>query len=231
MVRGFAAWLITVDPRREVPAFGLIPARRRRPKPHIFSKQETTRLMAEAARLTESKGPRAFTYVTLIGLLSATGLRPAEANALDRADVDLENGVLSIRQTKFGKSRFVPLSESTRAALVLYAKSATRSGHSVPAKRFLYRRGANDWLEVRYVARSPESHATSVCGRHLRKGVVAAASRLSPQLCNTTADRMVPRWLRCRPGTAQTRHISRACRCQPHILVHRSSSRAFGTGN
>jgi Phage integrase family len=49
-------------------------------------------------------------------------LRPAEALALDRTDVDLENGVLSIRQTKFGKSRFVPVSESTRAALVLYAK-------------------------------------------------------------------------------------------------------------
>jgi integrase len=122
MVRGFAAWLSTVDPRMEVPASGLLPARRRRPKPHIFTEQEIARLMAEAARLTESKGSRALTYVTIIGLLSATGLRPAEALALDRADVDLENGVLSIRQTKFGKSRFVPVSESTRAALVRYAK-------------------------------------------------------------------------------------------------------------
>ena len=122
MVRGFAAWLSTVDPRTEVPAFGLLPARRRRPKPYIFTKLEVARLMAEAARLTEPKGSRALTYVTLIGLLSTTGLRPAEALALDIADVDLENGILSIRQTKFGKSRFVPVSESTRAALLRYAK-------------------------------------------------------------------------------------------------------------
>src|SRR5437762_2136663 len=94
MVRGFARWFSMVDARTEVPASGLLPARRRRPKPYIFTQQETARLMAEAAHLTESKGPRALTYVTLIGLLNATGLRPAEALALDKADVDLENGVL-----------------------------------------------------------------------------------------------------------------------------------------
>jgi len=122
MVRGFATWLSTVDPRTEVPVSGLLPARRRRPKPHIFTDREVARLMAAAARLTEPKGPRAFTFVTLIGLLSVTGLRPAEAMALDKADVDLENGILSIRQTKFGKSRFVPVSVSTRAALLRYAR-------------------------------------------------------------------------------------------------------------
>jgi integrase len=127
MVRGFAAWLSTIDPRTEVPASRLLPARRRRPKPHIFTEQETSRLIAEAARLTESKGPRALTCATLIGLLAATGLRPAEAVALDRADVDLENGILSIRQTKFGKSRFVPVSDSTLEALARYAKKRDES--------------------------------------------------------------------------------------------------------
>lgn len=122
MVRGFATWLSSIDPRTQVPASRLLPARRRRRKPHIFTDQEVAKLMAKAANLKEPKGPRALTYLTLIGLLSATGLRPGEATALDRADVDLENGILSIRQTKFGKSRFVPVSESTRAALVRYAK-------------------------------------------------------------------------------------------------------------
>lgn len=60
------------------------------------------------------------TYSTLIGLLVATGLRPSEAIGLDRSDVDLVNGILSIRETKFGKSRFVPVEESTRAALERY---------------------------------------------------------------------------------------------------------------
>src|SRR5713101_2343051 len=122
MVRRFASWLSTVDPRTEVPPPRLLAARRRRNKPHIFTEQEIGRLMGEAARLTSPTGLRAMTYATLIGLLSATGLRPGEALALDLADVDLQNGILAIRETKFGKSRFVPIQDSTRAALARYAK-------------------------------------------------------------------------------------------------------------
>ena len=75
-----------------------------------------------AARLPSPKGLRAQTHVTLIGLLAATGLRPGEALALDVHDVDLHDGVLKIRKTKFGKSRFVPVEETTRAALARYAE-------------------------------------------------------------------------------------------------------------
>ncbi|MEM5439370.1 tyrosine-type recombinase/integrase [Paraburkholderia diazotrophica] len=65
---------------------------------------------------------RALTYSTLIGLLVATSLRPGEALRLDRSDVDLVSGILSIRESKFGKSRFVPVQESTRLALEHYAQ-------------------------------------------------------------------------------------------------------------
>ena len=122
MVRGFASWLSTIDSRTQVPPHRLLPSRRRRNKPHIFSPQEIGRLMKEASRLASSTGLRPLTYTTLIGLLTATGLRPGEALALNNSDVDLNNGILSIRQSKFGKSRFVPLTDSTRAALVKYAK-------------------------------------------------------------------------------------------------------------
>jgi integrase len=122
MVRRFAAWLTAVDPRTEVPPRRLLEVRRRRKKPHIFTDQEIEGLMVEAARLPSPTGLRALTYVTLIGLLAATGLRPGEALALKICDVDLDNGVLAIRQTKFGKSRFVPVEESTRAALLRYAQ-------------------------------------------------------------------------------------------------------------
>jgi len=122
MVRQFAAWLSTIDPRTEVPPHRLLTARRRRNKPHIFTEQEIVQLMAEAGRLTSPTGLRALTYTTLIGLLTATGLRPGEALALDRSDVDLDSGILAIRETKFGKSRFVPVSDSTRVALQDYAK-------------------------------------------------------------------------------------------------------------
>jgi site-specific recombinase XerD len=122
MVRLFACWLSAIDPRTEVPPRRMLPARRRRNKPHIFSQQEIAQLMEKAGRIHSPTGMRALTYATLIGLLSCTGLRPGEALALDRADVDMQSGILSIRDTKFGKSRFVPLDESTKIALGRYAK-------------------------------------------------------------------------------------------------------------
>jgi len=122
MVRGFAVWLSALDPRTEVPPRRILEARRQRNKPHIFTDNEIGRLMAEAARLSSPRGLRALTLVTLIGLLAATGLRPGEALALDTPDVDLQNAILTIRQTKFGKSRFVPVEDSTRAALAHYAE-------------------------------------------------------------------------------------------------------------
>ena len=78
--------------------------------------------MAAARRLASWNGRRAHTYTTLIGLLASTGLRPGEALRLQQPDVDLEHGRLFIRDSKFGKSRFVPLHESTRAALAKYAR-------------------------------------------------------------------------------------------------------------
>jgi site-specific recombinase XerD len=122
MVRGFASWLSTIDSRTQVPPRHLLAARRRRNKPHIFTQKEIGLLMAESSRLASPSGLRASTFSTLIGLLTATGLRPGEALSLNRADVDLDNGILAIRQSKFGKSRFVPVADSTRVALADYAK-------------------------------------------------------------------------------------------------------------
>jgi len=121
-VRRFAAWLSVTDPRTEVPPRGLLRARHRRNTPHIFADHEIEQLMGEAARLSSPTGLRALTQETLIGVLVATGLRPGEALALDVQDVDLQDGILSVRRTKFGKSRFVPVHESVRAALAHYAE-------------------------------------------------------------------------------------------------------------
>jgi integrase len=78
-------------------------------------------LMAAAAQRRSRNGLRGLTYTTLIGLLAATGLRPGEALILDRSDVDLDEGILSIRESKFGKSRLVPIAPSTRDVLHQYA--------------------------------------------------------------------------------------------------------------
>ena len=125
-VRGFAKWLNAADIRNEIPPKHLLNARRRRNPPHIYTNREIEQFMAQAARLQSPTGIRALTYSTLIGLLVATGLRPSEALGLDRSDVDLVSGILSIRESKFGKSRFVPIEESTRAALERYAQGRDR---------------------------------------------------------------------------------------------------------
>lgn len=136
-VRGLATWLSATDPRTEIPPRGLLEARHRRKTPHIFTELEIQQLMAEAVRLPSRRGLRGRTYATLIGLLAATGLRPGEALALDMADVDLRDGVLAVRDTKFGKSRFVPIEDSTRAALAQYAARDRRLSPQDRTEAFL----------------------------------------------------------------------------------------------
>ena len=125
-VRRFAAWLSATDPRTEIPPQGLLPHRYRRRPPYIYSDEEVAQIVRRAARLGSPLGLRARTFATLFGLLAATGLRLSEALHLDRDDVDLYAGVLAIRRTKFGKSRFVPIHDSTRAALRRYAQHRDR---------------------------------------------------------------------------------------------------------
>jgi integrase/recombinase XerD len=117
-----STWLSATDPRTEIPPPGLLPDRYRRHPPYIYSDEEVAHIVREAARLRSPLGLRAHTYGTLFGLLAATGLRLGEALTLDRDDVDLSAGVLAIRRAKFGKSRFVPVHDSTRRALRRYAQ-------------------------------------------------------------------------------------------------------------
>ena len=77
--------------------------------------------MAAAGQLASASGLRGATYKTLLGLLAATGLRPGEGPKLDVGDVDLVGGVLTVRESKFGKSRLVPLERSAQTELMAYA--------------------------------------------------------------------------------------------------------------
>ena len=118
-VRGFARYLVGVDPATEVPPRGLLPQPTRWQGPFIFSPADIEVIMNRAASFTPPL--RSATYVTLIGLLAATGLRIGEAIKLDRADIDWSTGVLLIRESKFGKSRLVPVTATTLQALADYA--------------------------------------------------------------------------------------------------------------
>lgn len=125
-VRRFAAWLSATDPRTEVPPEGLLPQRYRRASPYLYSDEEIACVVGEAARLPSPSGLRAHTYATLFGLLATTGMRLSEALSLDRGDVELSDAVLAVRHAKFGKSRFVPIHDSTCAALRRYARERDR---------------------------------------------------------------------------------------------------------
>lgn len=126
MVRRFAEYLSTTDPRTEIPPQELLPYRYRRKPPYIYTDVEIFNLICAGQQLTPPGGLRAHTYSTLIGLIAVTGMRISEPIGLDRKDVDLKQGVLTVRQTKFGKSRFVPLHPSTTEKLREYARLRDR---------------------------------------------------------------------------------------------------------
>lgn len=119
--RGFARYLSGIDASTEVPPLGLMPRRAPWRRPFIYSAADIDGLL-ELARQTIVSPLRAATYQTLIGLLAASGLRIGEAIKLDRSDVDWAQGVLLIRESKFGKSRLVPLHPSSMRALMGYAQ-------------------------------------------------------------------------------------------------------------
>jgi integrase len=126
IVRCLARYLAAIEPGTEIPPRGLLGSAHRRTTPHVYSEAEVAALLTEARRLGHPACLRPRTYVTLIGLLASTGLRISEALRLRRGDFQDDPGVLIIRQTKFGKSRLVPVHSTTRAALVHYARHRDR---------------------------------------------------------------------------------------------------------
>jgi integrase len=119
-VRGFARHVANIDPETEVPPAGILP-RLKRARPYVYSDAEVRALLAAALALPPATGLRRWTYHHLFGLIAVTGMRLSEAIGLQRSNVDLDEGVLTIRQSKFGKSRLVPLHRTTREALFSYA--------------------------------------------------------------------------------------------------------------
>jgi integrase len=120
IVRCFAKYQLGVEPETEVPPTGILGPAHRRTTPYIYSPSELVQLVKAASSIPSKRGLRAKTYATLLGLLACTGLRISEARRLKCADVDLELGTLRIRETKFKKSRIVPLHPSARLKLRQY---------------------------------------------------------------------------------------------------------------
>ena len=137
IIRGFARYRISADPRTEIPAVGLLKFRSRRARPYLYSEDEIRRLLEAALKMKSPHRLQPHTYYCLFGLLAVSGMRLGEAINLHPQDVDWTQGVLTIRGAKFGKSRLVPLHPSTLAVLLDYAKLRDKIFIERPVSTFL----------------------------------------------------------------------------------------------
>lgn len=149
LLRGFLRYLKTCRPETEIPDHHLL-ENWRRPHPYIFTDSEIIRLLRNAAKLEEHhsegdyRGLRHHTYETLLGLLACTGLRVSEAQNLLVSDVLVQDkpARLLVRDSKFGKSRWVPVHATCAERLRDYAKSRNISSHDLNQTFFVSHDGS-----------------------------------------------------------------------------------------
>ncbi len=140
-VRGFARYRSATDPRTQIPAQGLLPFKPKRARPYLYSDAEIRSLLCAALNMPcryERGKLRPWVYYCLFGLLSVSGLRLGEARNLEVQDVDLKAAVLTIRGTKFGKTRLVPLHASTCKVLADYIDRRKRHWGQRPVSSYLF---------------------------------------------------------------------------------------------
>ena len=168
-VRGLARYLHAIDRAHEIQPRALLAVLRRRPAPYIFTPDQIVEVLRTTRRLRPPL--RAPTYRTLLGLLATTGMRLGEAFALTRTDVDLVEGMVTIRHAKFDRIRLVPLHPSVAAALRAYAAARDRLCPTASSDRFF----------------------VSVTGRPLRRGEADHVFREITGLIGLRTDTVHPR--------------------------------------
>lgn len=126
VLRPFAKYSAQFEPGTAILPNRYFGPAHRRLVPHIYTGQEIASMLSAASRLMPVGGLRPLTYRTLFGLLAATGLRVSEARLLKVEDVDFQCHLLTVRQTKFRKSRLVPLDPSVVSALDCYTKTRAK---------------------------------------------------------------------------------------------------------
>ncbi len=141
IVRGFALYLSANDPRTQIPSPALLPFQPKRARPYLYSDAEIKSLLGAALAMPhryERGALLPWVYYCLFGLLSVSGLRLGEARNLELQDVDLEAGVLTVRNAKFGKTRLVPLHASTCKVLAEYIARRERHWAGRPVSAYLF---------------------------------------------------------------------------------------------
>lgn len=140
-VRHFAQFWATFDARTQIPPAGLFGPAYRRVPVHLYTASEIHALREKAQQLPPTEGLWPQTFTTLLGLLSCTGLRISEALGLEVTDWDPPEAVLTIRQSKFGQSRYLPVAADTAVALQGYLQARARAFPRSPAALFLNAEG------------------------------------------------------------------------------------------
>lgn len=121
IIRRFALYLQTIDAQTEVPPQHLLACSYKRPNPYIYTANEIRKIQAALLNLPSKCQMEKYTHYTLFGLLAATGIRISEALSLRCDSVDLKRGFITIRESKFRKSRKIPIHPSVKSALRKYA--------------------------------------------------------------------------------------------------------------
>ena len=211
-VRGFARYASVADSRHEIPPTDLLPIGPRRTSPYIYSDKEVADLIGAAQSLHGTTGLRPRTYATVLALLAVTGMRSSEPSRLDRDDVDLQQGVLRIRESKFGKSRYLPVHESTCQALQGYA---TQRDHLCPDPS-----SQGFFLTERGTRLSPGALRQTFLNLSRQVGLRAASDSRGPRLHDLRhrfAVSTLQRWYR--DGVDVERHLPRLSTYLGHAYV------------
>jgi integrase len=153
IVRRFARYMKLLVPDTEIPPGGLLGPSYRRPTPHIYSEEEITAIMEAAGNLRPRNGLRPHTYVTLFGLLASTGMRISEAIHMSRDDLDIDPGVITVEESKYSKSRIVPLHPTALEALKSYISKRDKR-HPFPKTKAFFVSERGTFLRYKVVSKA-----------------------------------------------------------------------------
>ena len=216
-VRGFARHVANIDPETEVPPAGILPGLKRA-TPYVYSDAEISALLAAALALPPANGLRRWTYYYLFGLIAVTGMRLSEGIGLERNDVDLDEGVLTVRESKFGKSRLGPcigrpaeLYSTTPNGVMLILDCAA-------VHTFLWPSAAVGCCASMFIGFSGACRARSACD----------AWAITPGLAYTTSGTASPSG-RFSAGTARGSMSDSSFRCFPPTSVTPACATPIGT--
>ncbi|MEW6737824.1 MAG: tyrosine-type recombinase/integrase [Acidobacteriota bacterium] len=135
-VRGFARYRSATDSRTEIPPYALLPYKPKRFRPYLYTDHGIKQLLEAALHLHRPNGLKRWSYYCLFGLLAVTGLRISEAIGLKTEDIDLANGIITVRGSKLGKSRLIPIHASTKQVLSDYKALRDQFLNGRPAPYF-----------------------------------------------------------------------------------------------